>query len=83
MTPSQKIVVSLIFPVTEIPTIKNYKFHNTFLYIAFGSQSLVKLTSDQTGSDTKWRTGEGNQRGDECQSIKILQENSAYILKQI
>jgi hypothetical protein len=42
----------LIFPVTEILTIEDHKLDNTFLHIAFGSQSLLKLTSNQTSSDT-------------------------------
>jgi hypothetical protein len=51
-TLAQKIVVSLVFPVTEILAIKNHKLNNTFLHVAFGSQSLLKPTGDQTGSDT-------------------------------
>jgi hypothetical protein len=49
---AQKIVASSVFPVTEILTIKDHKLNNTFLYVAFGSQSLLKPTDDQTGSDT-------------------------------
>jgi hypothetical protein len=52
MTLAQEIVVSPIFPVTEIVTIEDHKLDNTFLHIAFGSQSLLKLTSNQTSSDT-------------------------------
>jgi hypothetical protein len=48
----QEIVASLVFSVTEILVIKNDKLYDTFLHIAFGLQSLLKLTSDQTGSDT-------------------------------
>jgi hypothetical protein len=48
---AQEIVASSVFSVTEILTIKNDKLHNTFLHVAFGSQSLLKPTSDQTGSD--------------------------------
>jgi hypothetical protein len=48
----QKIVASLVFSVTEILAIEEHKFNNTFLHIAFGSQSLLKPTSDQTVSDT-------------------------------
>jgi hypothetical protein len=40
------------FPITKIITIEDHKLNNTFLHVAFGSQSLLKLTSDQTGSDT-------------------------------
>jgi hypothetical protein len=46
-------------------TIENNKLHNTFLHVAFGLQSLLKPTSDQTCSDTNRRIGEGDQRGDE------------------
>jgi hypothetical protein len=62
-TLAQKIVASSVLPITEILTIENDKLHNTFLHIAFGSQSLLKTTSDQTGSNTNWRTVEGDQRG--------------------
>jgi hypothetical protein len=51
-TLAQKIVVSSVFPVTEILTIENHKLNNTFLHVAFRSQSLLKPTGDQTGSDT-------------------------------
>jgi hypothetical protein len=51
-TLAQEIVLSSVFPVIEILAIENDKLHNTFLHIAFGSQSLLKLTSDQTSSDT-------------------------------
>jgi hypothetical protein len=46
-----KIIMSSVFSVTEILVIENYKLDNTFLHITFGSQSLLKLTSDQTGYD--------------------------------
>jgi hypothetical protein len=49
---AQKIVVSLVFLVTKILTIEDHKLNSTFLHVTFGSQSLLKLTSDQTGSDT-------------------------------
>jgi hypothetical protein len=49
---SQEIVAGSVLPITEILTIENDKLHNTFLYVAFGSQSLLKPTSDQTDSDT-------------------------------
>jgi hypothetical protein len=62
-TLTQKIVASFIFPVTEILVIEDHKLNNTFLYFAFGSQSLLKPTADQTGSDTNSRTEEGDQRG--------------------
>jgi hypothetical protein len=51
-TLAQKIVASLVLPITEIFTIENDKLHSTFLHVTFGSQSLLKLTSDQTSSDT-------------------------------
>jgi hypothetical protein len=51
-TLTQKIVASSVFPVTEILTIEEHKLNNTFFHIAFGSQSLLKPTSDQTDSDT-------------------------------
>jgi hypothetical protein len=51
-TLAQKIVVSSIFSVTEIPAIETHKLNNTFLHVAFGSQSLLKPTGDQTGSNT-------------------------------
>jgi hypothetical protein len=52
VTLAQKIVASLIFSITEILAIENDKLHNTFLHVVFGSQSLLKPTSDQTSSDT-------------------------------
>jgi hypothetical protein len=62
MTLAQEIVASSIFPVIEILAIENDKLYDTFLHVAFGSQSLLKPTSDQTGSDTNWRTREGDHR---------------------
>jgi hypothetical protein len=50
-TLAQEIVTSSVFPVTEILTIENDKLYVTFLHVAFGSQSLLKPISDQTGSD--------------------------------
>jgi hypothetical protein len=52
MTLAQEIVASSVFPVTEILAIENDKLDNTFLHLVFGSQSMLKPTSDQTGSDT-------------------------------
>jgi hypothetical protein len=49
---TQKIVASSVLPITEILAIKEHKLDCTFLYIAFGSQSLLKPTSDQISSDT-------------------------------
>jgi hypothetical protein len=51
-TLTQKIVTSLVFLVTEILAIDDHKLYGTFLHIAFRSQSLLKPTSDQTGSNT-------------------------------
>jgi hypothetical protein len=51
-TLAQKIVASSVFPVTEILAIEDHKLNITFLHVAFGSQSLLKPTGDQTGSDT-------------------------------
>jgi hypothetical protein len=44
--------VSLVFPVTKILAIEDHKLNSTFLHVAFGSQSLLKPTSDQTSFDT-------------------------------
>jgi hypothetical protein len=52
MTLAQKIIASSAFPVTEILAIENDKLYNTFLHVAFGSQSLLKPISDQTSSET-------------------------------
>jgi hypothetical protein len=51
-TLAQEIVASSVFPVTEIIIIEDYKLNNIFLHVAFGSQSLLKPTGDQTGSGT-------------------------------
>jgi hypothetical protein len=51
-TLAQEIVASSVFLVTEILAIKHHKLDNTFLHVAFRSQSLLKPTGDQTGSDT-------------------------------
>jgi hypothetical protein len=48
---TQEIIASLIFSVIEILTIEHHKLDSTFFHITFGSQSLLKPTSDQTGSD--------------------------------
>jgi hypothetical protein len=73
VTLAQKIVVSSIFLVTEILAIEDHKLNNTFLHVAFRSQSLLKPTGDQTGSDTNSRTREGDQRGvNESQSKFVI-----------
>jgi hypothetical protein len=49
---AQEIVAGPVLPIIEILAIENDKLHNTFLYVAFRKQSLLKPISDQTGSDT-------------------------------
>jgi hypothetical protein len=49
---AQEIVTGSVLPITEILTIKDHKLNNNFFHVAFGSQSMLKLTGDQTGSDT-------------------------------
>jgi hypothetical protein len=49
---TKKIVASLVFSVTKILAIEDHKLHGTFVHVAFGSQSLLKPSSNQTGSDT-------------------------------
>jgi hypothetical protein len=49
---TQKIVTSSVFPIIEIVVIEHHDLNDIFLHVAFGSQSLLNLTSDQTGSDT-------------------------------
>jgi hypothetical protein len=49
---AQEIVAGSVLLITKILTIENDKLHNTFLHVAFGSQSLLKPIGDQTGSDT-------------------------------
>jgi hypothetical protein len=51
-TLAKKIVASLIFPITEIIAIEGHKLNSTFLHVTFGSQSLLKATSQQTSSNT-------------------------------
>jgi hypothetical protein len=43
---AQEIVAGSVLPITEILTIENDKLHSTFLYVVFGSQSLLKPTDD-------------------------------------
>jgi hypothetical protein len=52
VTLAQKIVTSSVFLVNKILAIEDNKLNNTFLHVAFRSQSLLKPTGDQTGSDT-------------------------------
>jgi L-rhamnose isomerase len=51
MTLDWEIVASSVFSVTEIIAIEYHKLNCIFLHVGFWSQSLLKLTSDQTGSD--------------------------------
>jgi hypothetical protein len=48
MSLTQKIVVSLVFSITEILAIENHKLYDTFLHVAFGSQSLLRTVSNLT-----------------------------------
>jgi hypothetical protein len=50
-TLAQKIVASSVLLITKILAIENDKLNITFLHVAFGSQSLLKPTGDQTGSN--------------------------------
>jgi hypothetical protein len=50
---TQKIVVSSVLLIIKVLAIEDHKLHCIFLHIAFRSQSLLELTSDQTTSDTK------------------------------
>jgi hypothetical protein len=52
VTLAQEIVAGSVLLITEILTIEDHKLNNTFLHAAFGSQSLLKPTGDQIGSDT-------------------------------
>jgi hypothetical protein len=51
-TLAQEIAVGSVLSITKILTIEDHKLDSTFLHVAFGSQSLLKLISDQTGFDT-------------------------------
>jgi hypothetical protein len=52
VTLAQKIVTNSILSISKILAIENDKLHSTFLHAAFGSQSPLKPTSDQTSSNT-------------------------------
>jgi hypothetical protein len=52
VTLAQKIVTNSVLSISEILAIENDKLHSTFFHVAFGSQSPLKPTSDQTSSDT-------------------------------
>jgi hypothetical protein len=49
-TLAQEIVAGSVL-ITKILVIENDKLNNTFLHDAFGSQIMLKSTSDQTGYD--------------------------------
>jgi hypothetical protein len=51
-TLAQKTVASLVLPITEILTIEDHKLYCTSFHVAFCSQSMLKTTSNQTGSYT-------------------------------
>jgi hypothetical protein len=46
MTLAQEIVASSVLLITEILDIEDHKLYDTFLYVAFGSQSLLEPISD-------------------------------------
>jgi hypothetical protein len=52
MSLAQQVVPCSVLLITEIFTIENHKLDGAFLHIAFGSQSLLRTTSDLTSSDT-------------------------------
>jgi hypothetical protein len=52
VTLAQKIVASSVFSVTKILAIEDHELDSTLLHVVFRSQSLLKTTGDQTGSDT-------------------------------
>jgi hypothetical protein len=82
MTLTQEIVASLIFPITEILGIEDNELHDTFLLVAFGSQRRLRITSDQTYSDTNWRTKGVTGGGGERELEKILFINWHMSLNQ-
>jgi hypothetical protein len=49
---AQEIVAGSVLPITKILAIEDHKLSNTFLYITFRSQSLLKPIGDQIGHDT-------------------------------
>jgi hypothetical protein len=50
-TLAQEIVASPVSPIIEILTIKDNELHDTFLHVAFGSQSRLRTMIDLTCSD--------------------------------
>jgi hypothetical protein len=83
MSLTQKIVASLIFPITEIIAIENHTLYGTFLHVTFKSQSLLKPTSDQTSSDTNRRTKGGDRKGGEWDPNPILLQELTYVPSSI
>jgi hypothetical protein len=43
---AQEIVVGSVLSIIKILTIEDHKLNNTFLHVAFGSQSLLKPAGD-------------------------------------
>jgi hypothetical protein len=52
MTLAQETIASPDFSITEILAIEDNELHDTFLQVAFGSQSRLRTTSDLTHYDT-------------------------------
>jgi hypothetical protein len=52
MALAHEIVVSLVFPITEILAIEDNELHDTFIHITFESQSRLRTMSYLTRSDT-------------------------------
>jgi hypothetical protein len=61
MVLAQEIVAGSVLPITEFLAIEDHKLNITFLHVAFRSQSWLKPSNNQTGSDTNSWTGEGDQ----------------------
>jgi hypothetical protein len=49
---AQEIVASLVFSITKILAIEDNELHDTFLHVAFKSQSQLRTMSDLTCSNT-------------------------------
>jgi hypothetical protein len=63
MALAHEIVVSLVFPITEILAIEDNELHDTFIHVTFESQSRLRTMSYLTRSDTNWRIEEGTRGG--------------------
>jgi hypothetical protein len=75
---AQQVVPCSVFPITKIFAIKNYKLDDTFLHLSFGSQSLLRTTSDLTGCDINQMTEEATRGGGVNGSlIKFFHKNLA------